>query len=126
MSQHRPKPQESGAPAEEDTKAYYSRNVSKQITSKALKAAAIEGEIEIDEELSEIYQTLKDRLAQIRRKAFVARPEFPERLIAYGKAFVAQGERMARLPLMPEQGRPLRKFSSAEEWRRELTESEKP
>jgi len=122
MSQHRPKPEDTSAPeppAEEKADVY--RRIMKQITSKALKAAAIDGEMEIDEELHEIIQTLEDRLSQVGRKAFIAWPEFPQLLIAYGKALIKQGKRMKQLSPMPESGRWLRRSNSVEEWQRSLT-----
>jgi hypothetical protein len=124
MSQHRPKLQDPNepAPAEQEEKKVDYRRVIKQITSRALKAAAIDGEMEIDEELHEIIETLKSRVDQIERKKFITWSEFPELLIAYGKAFIAQGKRMKTLPAMPEHGRPLRRFNSVEDWHRSLEE----
>jgi hypothetical protein len=123
MSNHRPKPAETLSRTLEPEQLITPRDIFKQITRKALKTAAIEGEIEIDSELTEIDQTLKTRIAQIERKSHIAWPGFPERLIAHGKALIEQGKRMTRLPPMPEQGRPApRKFNSPEEWQRSLTE----
>jgi hypothetical protein len=126
MAQHRPKTHDTSElePVAEEKQVDY-RRVMRQITSRALKAAAIDGEMEIDEELHEIIQTLEERLAQIGRKAFIAWPEFPQLLIAYGKAFIAQGKRMKQLSSMPESGRWLRRSNSVEEWKRSLTGPER-
>jgi hypothetical protein len=88
-----------------------------QITPQALEAAAAEGEHEIISEL-------RDRIAQIQRKSHRAWPEFPSELIARCKTLIQEGNRMAALPLMPTESKPLRSYTSVTEWQRSLLEDE--
>ena len=92
----------------------------KAVSPKVLKMAAVRGEIEIDQELAAIEETLEIRLAQIKRKSHIAWPGFPTRLIAHGEALIGQGKRMRELSPMPTEDRPLRKFNSPQEWRQNL------
>jgi hypothetical protein len=94
------------------------------ISSRRLKLEAMRGEIDIDEELAEIGETLETRLAQIGRKSHIAWGKFPARLIAHGQRLIEQGERMAKLSPMPTKNPPLCKFNSPQEWQRSLCQTD--
>jgi hypothetical protein len=94
------------------------------INPKLLKLEAVRREIDIDQELAAIEETLETRLAQIRRKSHIAWQKFPARLLAHGKRLIEQGKRMAKLSPMPTKSRPLRKFNSPQEWQRSLYQSD--
>jgi hypothetical protein len=124
MSAHRPGTDNKAAKADNEeqeraaTRSFF--EIRKEIRPAELRFAAIRGEVEIDQEL-------KTRLDQIRRKSLRAWSRFPSQLIAIGKAFIEygralihEGNRIAQLPDMPHEGRPLQKFNDVNEWKKSL------
>jgi hypothetical protein len=124
MSVHRPKPAETSPPPPVPELVPAFRKIFNQITPRELKAAAIEGEVDIDSELHAMIETLEVRIAQIRRKEYRAWSKFPEKLKALALELLKQSRRMTDLPPMPTESSRLRKFNSTEEWKQSLTEPE--
>jgi hypothetical protein len=94
------------------------------INPRLLKLEAMRGEIDIDQELASIEETLETILAQVGRKSHIVWQKFSARLIAHGKRLIEQGARMAKLPPMPTKSRPLRRFNSPQEWQQSLCQSD--